>query len=654
MTNTPSSPDPTSSPQRRMTSAVALLLVFLGLLLLYTYPTDPKPYIPWALALIVVGVGLFLSSRFRGFSPSEINFSSRVRLPAKAVWVIAALVLSLLAMVMMLFFQKFDRQNYIPVLSVWFGAMGCYLAAFSVALPSRADVRAWWETHWKECLVVGLITALAAALRFYKLGDIPRVINGDEGWIGNFAQATLIPPLANPFALWENFGALYLQAINWGFVFLGTTTFSLRLIPAIAGTLAIPALYLLARQIAGKRIALFSAVLLTISHTHMNYSRTVGVGYIQDTWLVPLELYLLLSGLKKKSYLRAAAGGVLLGFHFTIYLTPQIFASMLLIFSVLLLLFFRRSLENAGRILAVFWGGVAVTIIPEAVYAATHSAEFFDRLNSDGTFQSGWLALQMAATGQSAEEILSGRVAHAFLTLIAYPSIDFYGSWISVLSLFTGVLFLVGLGLTLWRTKSPNHLLLNGYFWVGPLAIGLFSIPESSDSYRMLMVLPAAMLMAAIGLDAILESIGAGWERNRMVYAGVAAFVLLNLFAFNQWAYFVDFAGKCRYGGDGQTRFASYLGRYLSTLQPMDPVFLLSNDVYRYGTHPSVDFLSHGKSVTNVPDAIDSIDPVSGDILIASPDRIDELLAWAHAHPGGAFLAFYDCKTLFVLVYRVP
>jgi hypothetical protein len=302
----------------------------------------------------------------------------------------------------------------------------------------------------------------------------------------------------------------------------------------------------------------------------------------------------------------------------------------------------------------VFWIGMAVTIIPEALFAATHSAEFFDRLNTDGTFQSGWIWAQMAATGQSAEEILIGRVAHAFLTLITYPSFDFYGSWISVLSLFTGVFFLIGLGLTLWRTKEPGNLLLNGYFWVGPIAIGLFSIPESSDSYRMLMILPAAMLMAAIGLDEILTSFGAGWERNRLVYAGVAAFVLINLFAFNQWTYFVDFAGKCRYGGDGQTRFASYLGRYLSTLKPMDPVFLLSNEVYRYGTHPSVDFLSRGKSVTNVPDAIDSIDPVSGDILIANPDRINELLAWAHAHPGGQFKAFYDCKTLFVLVYIVP
>ncbi len=652
--NTPSPQEPPPSALRGILSAAAVLVLLIALLLLYTYPTDPKPFIPWALTLIVVGVGLFLSIKILKPSPLEIRLSSKVNFTRRGVWVAAGVTLSIVTTLMMLFFQKFERQNYLPVLAVWFGAMGCYLTAFAAAFPSRADIRTWWQNHWKECLAVGLITALAAALRFFKLGEIPRVINGDEGWIGNFVLSTIQTPLANPFALWENFGALYLQAINWGFLFLGASTFSLRLMPAIAGTLAVPALYLLARQIAGKRIALFAAILLAISHTHMNFSRTVGVGYIQDTWLVPLELYLLLSGLQKQSTLRAAAGGLLLGLHFSIYLTPQIFASMLLVFCILVLLFFRRQLEKAGRTIGVFWGGLAVAILPEAIYAATHSAEFFDRLNADGTFQSGWLAAQMAATGNSAFEILAGRVLHAFLTLIAFPSIDFYGSWISVLSLFTGVFFLIGLGLTLWKTRTLNNLLLNGYFWIGPLAIGLFSIPESSDSYRMLMILPAAMLMAAIGLEAILGSIGVVWSRNRLVYAGVIAFIMINLFAFNQWAYFVDFAGNCRYGGDPQTRFASYLGKYLKTLHPVDTVFLLSNGTFSYGTHPSVDFLSGKKPVTNVPDAIDSINPVSGDILIASPDRIDELYAWAHDHPGGKFEAFYDCQTLFLLVYHVP
>ncbi|MGB7536896.1 MAG: glycosyltransferase family 39 protein [Anaerolineales bacterium] len=639
---------------RRIIAAAAVLLVLTAFLFLYSYPNEPEKNIPLAMGFIVVGIVLFLLTLLIKPSAAESRPAADLRLPRREIWIAAAVLLGILATVMMLVFLQFDRQNYIPVMSMWFGAAACYLTAFAGALPARAEWAAWWRTHWKECLVVGGITILAAVLRFYKLGEIPHTVNGDEGWLGSIAQSAIHSPYANPFALWQNFGGMYLQAINLGMMVLGASPLSLRLMPAIAGTLAIPALYLFARQISGKRIAILAAILLAMSHTHMNFSRTVGVGYIQDTWLVPLELYLLLTALQKQSRLRAAAGGLLLGMHFTIYLTPQIFTGMLAVFCILVLLFFRRSLPQAGRTFAVFWGGLALMLLPEAVFAATHPADFFERLNLEGTLQSGWLVKQMQATGQTTVEILLDRVTHAFLSLIYYPAIDYYGSLIPVLSLFTGVFFLIGLGISLWRTRSINHLLLNGYFWVGPLAIGLFSIPASADSYRVLMILPAAILLAAIGLDTALNSIGADWGRNRATYAGVAAFLLIFLFAFNQWTYFVDFAGKCRYGGDRQTRFASYLGSYLVTLPPAETVYLLSDDVFRFGTHPSTNFLSGGRPVTNLPDPIDSAEPVSGEILIASPDRIPELLAWIHEHPGGKLDTFYDCQTLFLLAYHVP
>ncbi len=654
MSDAPTPQPDASSPLRKILSAAAMLLVLTAFLFLYSYPDQPEKYIPLAAGFIVAGIFLFLLAAFFKPSPAEARLAAGIKIPSRTVWIASAVALSILATVMMRVFLQFDRQNYIPVVTMWFGAAVCYLAAFAGALPARADLGAWWRTHWKECLVVGVVTLASAALRFYKLGEIPRTINGDEGWLGSIALSAIRSPYANPFALWQNFGGLYLQAINLGMLVLGPSPLSLRLMPAIAGTLAIPTLYLFARQVGGKRIAILAILLLAMSHTHINFSRTVGVGYIQDTWLVPLELYLFLSALQTQSRLRAAAGGLLLGIHFTVYLTPQIFTGMLVVFCILVLVFFRRSLPQAGRIFAVFWGGLAIMALPEAVYAASHPADFFERLNLEGTLQSGWLTQQMQATGQSAAQILSDRVAHAFLSLIYYPAIDYYGSLIPVLSLFTGVFFLIGLGISLWRTPSVNHLLLNGYFWVGPLAIGLFSIPASADSYRVLMILPAALLLSAIGLDSILNSIGADYGRNKKIYAGAVAFILICLFAFNQWTYFVDFAGKCRYGGDRQTRFASYLGRYVITLQPAQITYLLSDDIFRYGTHPSVDFLTGGRPIINVPDPIDSVQPVTGEILIASPDRIPELLAWIHEHPGGRLESFYDCKTLFLLAYHVP
>jgi 4-amino-4-deoxy-L-arabinose transferase-like glycosyltransferase len=637
-------------------SAAAVLLVMAGQLLLYSYPMDPSSFIPWAMVLGAAGVTLFLWNRARNPFPFDDRKTARSRIPGSLLLIAAAVVLTVTATVTMVLFQRFGRTNFLPVLTLWLGAGGCYLAAFVPSLgPVRqADIRAWFDDHWKECLGIGLITAAAAVMRFYQLGNIPRVINGDEGWIGKIAETTTALPYANPFALWENFGGLYLQTINWAFKFFGTNPFALRLLPAVAGTLAVPALYLLARQIAGKRAAFIAAFLLAASHTHINFSRTVGVGYIQDTWLVPLELYLFLSGLEKNKLWRTALAGVILGIHFSIYLTPQIFTGALLIFTILVALFYRRKYPGVIRAMLPLWGGLAVMILPEAVFALSHPNEFFTRLNVDGSFQSGWLVKQMAATGQNAVQVLGGRVLHAFLSLIYYPAIDFYGSLIPVLSLFSSILFLIGLGLSLSKTRKIGFLLLNGYFWAGIVAIGVFSIPETADTYRVLMILPAAMLMAGIGLDEILESFGLGWDRRKAAYAAAAAFLLANLFVFNQWAYFVDFAGQCRYGGDLQTRFASYAGKYLKTVPREITVYLLSDDVYSYGTHASSDFLSDQKTVINFPGPVDTIPFGSEDIIIATPNRLAELAAWAHDRPVGKLVYIYDCDKPILSYYRVP
>ena len=551
-----------------------------------------------------------------------------------------------------LIFERRGQANYLPVLMLWAGSAGLYLAAFAQGRSWSFDWRKLWQRYWVEALYLGLATLGAAALRFYKLGAIPRVINGDEGLLGQAALLTKQLPLANPFALFENFGALYLQTINVAFSLWGQTPFALRLLPAIGGVLAIPAIYLLARRLFGPRVAILAACLLAVSHMHMQFSRTVAVGYIQGTFLIPLELYFFLSGLENRSALRMALGGLILGLHFSIYLSAQIAAGLLLVYLVAATVLCWALIQKALRQILVFWLGVGVAALPGAVYAWRHPAEFFARLNVDGTFQSGWLARQMAETGQSAVQLLAGRVAHAFLSLIYYPSIDFYGAPVPDLTLLAGTLFLLGLGYVLWRWRDPRYLLLNGYFWGVTVAVGIFSAPPSADSYRMLIALPAALLIAAIGLDRLLEVFTLNEPVRRAARAVVVVGVLAAALILNTRTYFVDFAGQCRYGGDPQTRFASYLGNYLGQLDREADVYLLSDDVFRYGTHSSVDFLSRNLAVTNVPEPAATLNPSAHSVIVAPASRADELKQWANDHPGGNLHREYDCDKLMLLAYQ--
>jgi len=563
--------------------------------------------------------------------------------------------MSALAMIAMILFEKAGRTNYLPVVTFWLLGITCYVTAFVKSIPASLPWREWLKSHRTELLILGGIVLLGILLRFYKLGIVPFAINGDEGRTGLAAEATISDAtLANPYSLWENFGAFYLQAMNLMLTIFGPTPFALRLIPAIGGVAAIPAIYLLARQIAGKRIALITAFLIASSHTHIAFSRTAAVGYIQATWLTPLELYFLLSGITKRSSWRAAIAGCLLAINFSIYLTAQIVVALVLVFMVIALIFLRNWFRPAAKQGLVFWGGLGIGLMPEATYIIQHPNEFMARLNMDGTFQSGWLAQTMASTGQSAVQILGGRVIHAFMSLIYYPALDFYGSPIPMLTLISASLFLIGLGISLWQTRSPHYLLLNGYFWALTLATGIFAIPPSADSYRMLMVLPAAMLMAAISLDFILEIIGLGWSKARLSYAIIAGITLLSLLATNVWAYYGDFARRCLYGGDASTRFASYMGSYLSTVKRENTIFLLSDQYYFYGSHASVDFLDRNRPITNVSDPVDTLTAAPAEIIIANPNRINELETWARANPGGELHYFFDCRNLIMASYQFP
>jgi 4-amino-4-deoxy-L-arabinose transferase-like glycosyltransferase len=639
---------------RRGVAILGILLIIVGQFLVYTIPVKGDQLPPLKTYLSLVGLGIFLLSFFIPIKPSRLTRSNRISIPQPVLWILAAVTFSGLTVLSMLLFLKSGQSNYIPVLTTWFTSGLLYIIAFKSGNINFTQVKEWIKSHRLELIIVGAITLVAALLRLDQLGVYPRVLDGDEGLMGQFAQSTTGGDYANPFALWENFGALYLQAINFVFRVFGETPFALRLLPAISGILAVPCLYLFARHIAGKRVAAISSFLLAFSHAHIHFSRIASVGYIHSTWLVPLELYLLLSGLEKKQSWKTAASGVLLAFHFCVYLTSQLIVGLIFVFMVILLIFMRRWLLSVIRQVAAFWAGLVIAILPEMVYAFLQPQAFFNRLTQNGTFQTGWLAQTMANTGDSAAKILAGRVLHAFLSLIYYPARDFYGSPVPMLTLFTTVFFLMGLGITLVRFRSRGMLLLNGYMWAPVIAIGLFSIPPSADSYRVLIVLPPALILAALAIDETFKFLGFGWQRVPKVYAFSIGTLLVGIAAFNLWAYYGDFVGQCRFGGDLVGRFASYMGSYTRTVDPGASVFLLSDDVFFYGSHGSTDFLSGNHMITNVSESIDSWQGVSGDTIIANPVRIPELETWMRAHPGGKIEYVRDCDNLILLAYTLP
>lgn len=522
---------------------------------------------------------------------------------------------------------------------------------------SWSQIKAWWQIYRWEVLLVAGLTGLAAALRLYQLGSLPHIINGDEGWTGQ-AALKLLPAAdflyRHPFSFFQGFGRVYLNLIALAINFFGQTTFSLRLLPAIGGTLAIPATYLLARRLLDVRGAALAALLLTVAHTHIHFSRTVAVAYIQCTLFSPLELYFFLTGLEKRDRARLAIGGLLLGLHFNFYYGAQINAGFLLVFVLFAALLHRPLVRENLAGLGWFFGSALLLALPGITWGVQHPQDFFTRWFMEGTFQSGWLNLEIARTGQSVALIFWQRFAHVLLSIFALPFEDFYFSGAPVLDFITATLFLAGLLTALNRIRQLRFLLLNAWFWSGVLAISLFVVPPWADSYRLLVVLPAICILASLGLEQLTQLVEPALSRpGRLALANWSLIFILPIAGLNLKTYYVDFAHDCTYAVDSVGRAWSLIGDYLREQGPIDQAYLVGDGTFHYGTHPSVDYLSGSVPMTNL---LESFSPPSAQgllVFVLTPTRANELAAIMNFAPGGKITRVSDCNQLSFITYRV-
>jgi len=543
-------------------------------------------------------------------------------------------------------------------LAVLIWLAGIVLIAQLYVQLSSATVRQWWQTYRREIIVVAGLTLVAAVLRFYQLGQIPKTIEGDEAWTG-LAALKLLPVAPalydHPFSFFEGFGRIHLRLFRLALYVFGQNTFGLRLIPAIGGTVAIPATYLFARRLMGTRGAFVAASLLAVSHAHMHFSRTSAVGYIQSTWFSPLELYFFLSGLEQRSRARMVVGGLLLGLHFNFYYSAQMIAGFLIVYLLVAAIFARSFLRGNWANIAYFFGVALLIALPSIVWSFQHPDLFSARWIKEGTFQSGWLAREVANTGRPVALILWGRFQHAFLTIFALPFEDFYWALSPILDFITATLFLIGLLWALSNTRQPRVLLLNGWFWSGLMAVSLFAIPPSADSYRLLVVLPAMCVLAALGWEYLAGLAGNLPSAENSAFPRWTFAVMLVIASLNVKTYYLDFSGKCRYMvGNSVGRAWSLIGDYLREQHhSVDRAYLLGNEYYFYGTHPSVDFLSGGIPMTNIQEPFTGVDARGALLFVVIPDRQHELAALQAFAPGGEITRVADCNDLRFIGYRV-
>ena len=163
----------------------------------------------------------------------------------------------------------------------------------------KATIKRIWRDHAGEGLVLLLITGIAAFLRLTAIDTMPPGLYHDEAYNGLDALGVLGG--RTPIFFEANNGReplfIYLLAVGVGL--WGRSPGALRLVSALLGTLTIPAIYWLGRELFDREVATLAALLALTTVWMLNLSR-VAFRAVAMPPLMALSLALLWRGLRQR------------------------------------------------------------------------------------------------------------------------------------------------------------------------------------------------------------------------------------------------------------------------------------------------------------------------------------------------------------------
>ena len=228
-----------------------------------------------------------------------------------------------------------------------------------------------------EALLLVSLTAVAALLRIYAIGDLPLGVSHDEAYNGQDAIRVLEG--FRPMFFAENNGRepLFIYAVACAFRAFGIGHLPLRAVAVLAGIAAVPLLYVLLRRLISPSAATFGALALAVCFPHLLASR-LGLRAIL---LPPLELAALCffwRGLQGEERWPWAVSGLLTGLALYTYPSARFFPLVPVVG------FFAASLARR-RVLAkwpsfvILVATALIAFAPLGVYFSAHPERFLGR-----------------------------------------------------------------------------------------------------------------------------------------------------------------------------------------------------------------------------------------------------------------------------------
>jgi 4-amino-4-deoxy-L-arabinose transferase-like glycosyltransferase len=511
------------------------------------------------------------------------------------------------------------------IVAAWIGG----IAALFISQLRNAALRWPRITRRQRPYLAGLTALLIVVLvtRVYHLSTLPYNLDGDFASVGLEARA-LVAGQRQIFSCgWAGQPMIgYLPAALTMSLF-GEGLAGLNASGVIEGLLLIVAVYLLGRDLFQPRVGLFAAALLTISHTHTAASRQPS--YIDPVPLVVFAVYSLLIGLRENRGWALAASGILTALCLDVYFSGRIIVPLVGFLVFYLLLFNRRWLRQRTQALLLWGVAVVITCGPMLVVFARDTRGLTARTREVFIFSPAIIHHEQAVYHtETLAGILLEQARRSALMFHYYPDTGTQ-FWLHVpfLDPLAAALFTLGIGLSLWRWRRTEYALLLAWAAL-VLALGCFLTLNPPYWPHLIVLLPPAVLLAALALNALYELVPPVHRRARLLQA-VGVVLLLAWVGAQNWKTYVT---AKRAWATSRTRIA----RYVEAQPTVEAFYLVSNE-FRFDDR-EFEFLVPGRltgdlTPEQVVDANLRAAPTS---LILTREQNSVLHRLQQQYPGGS------------------
>ena len=370
--------------------------------------------------------------------------------------------------------------------------------------------------------ILGVLIA-GVIIGTYRLQGLPDQLIGDEGNFWTTARDIAINKF-NPsiFAPGVYSFPVFSSIIqSWFLKIFGVSLWGWRFGSVLMGLATVFPLYLLARELFDRRIAIISSIILIASPYFIDFSR-LGYNNIQALVFTTLTLYWLYLGMIRNSSFYLYLAGCMAGLDFYTFFAARMALVISLLF--ILLIWYGKKIKSQTlfHTVLVLILGFALVVTPYLIYGARLNPEGLSYKTFESAFFNSFNGLQFYSRADlfsvappidfNGNELFFNPkiyfvlITRGFIrTLLSFQDSGLISEHYIAFPLsgtFGAVFYLFGLVLVIYKVKQPRSLLILIWYFVNVIGLStLNTIPPRQT--HLVAILPAIAILTALGINAI-------------------------------------------------------------------------------------------------------------------------------------------------------